>query len=106
MKHLLVPEWLHNPQHLPALIERRGLLPLVADLLILVANSKKGEMILFAPASEDQRNGGDAWVETPISVGENRLERIRHQYPCWVWAYRDATLQLGFVHGLKKCLVE
>jgi hypothetical protein len=29
-----------------------------------------GEMILFALASEDQRNGGDAWVETPTSVGK------------------------------------
>jgi hypothetical protein len=22
----------------------------------------------------------------PTSVGESRLERIRHQCPCWVWA--------------------
>jgi hypothetical protein len=65
-------------------------------MLILVANSKMGEMILFTPASEAQRNRVDSWVETPTSVGENRLERIRHQYQCWVWAYFNATaLQAG-----------
>ena len=60
---------------------------LVTRVLILVANSKMGEMILFTPASEAQRNRVDSWVETPTSVGENRLEQIRYQYPCWVGAY-------------------
>ena len=59
----------------------------VNPTLTLVANSKMGEMILCIPASEAQRNMVDPWVETPTSVGESRLERIRHQYPCWVWAY-------------------
>jgi hypothetical protein len=48
--------------------------------LILVANAKMGEMILFTPASEAQRHRVDSWVETPTSVGKSRLERIRHQY--------------------------
>src|SRR5262244_582894 len=46
-----------------------------------------GEMILCTPASEAQRNMVDPWAETPTSIGESRLERIRHQYQCWVWAY-------------------
>jgi hypothetical protein len=46
--------------------------------LTLVANSKMGEMILFTPASEDQRYKVDSCAETPTSVDESRLEQIRH----------------------------
>ena len=45
-----------------------------------------GEMILFTPASEDQRHKVDSCAETLTSVDESRLERIRHQCQCWVWA--------------------
>jgi hypothetical protein len=64
------------------LVRELGLIP----TLILVANSKMGEMILFTPASEDQRNRVDSCAETPSSVDESRLKRIRHQYQCWFWA--------------------
>jgi len=52
-----------------------GLIP----TLTLVANSKMGAMNLFTPASEEQRNRVNAYAETPTSVDESRLERIRHQ---------------------------
>src|SRR5215510_1129319 len=47
---------------------------------------KNGRNDPLHTALEDQRNGEtgvDSWVETPTSVGENRMERIRHQYRCW-----------------------
>jgi hypothetical protein len=65
-----------------------GLIP----TLTLVANSKMGAMILFTPASEDQRHKVDSCAETTTSVGKSRLERIRHQCQCWVWAF-NATPQ-------------
>ena len=68
--------------------------------LILVANSKKGEMILFTPTSEDQRNGVDSWAEMPTSVGESRLERIRHQYqPFFPLSAQADSPQKGFSGG-------
>ena len=47
---------------------------------ILVANSKMRVMILCTLASEGQSIRVDSYAETPDSVGESRMERIRHQY--------------------------
>ena len=45
-----------------------------------MANSKMRVMILFTLGSEDQSNRVDSYAETSDSVGESRVERIRHQY--------------------------
>jgi hypothetical protein len=71
---------------------RKTLLQGPNPTLTLVANSKMGAMILFTPASEDQRHKVDSCAETTTSVGKSRLERIRHQCQCWVWAF-NATPQ-------------
>jgi hypothetical protein len=63
-------------------MEQGGGVVRLKRVLTLVANSKMGEMILCTPASEAQRNMVDPWAETPTSIGESRLERIRHQYQC------------------------
>jgi hypothetical protein len=71
-------------------------LPLMTRSLTLVANSKMGAMNLFTPASEEQRNRVNACTETPTSVGESRLERIRHQCLRSFWANKIAVLSLSF----------
>jgi len=54
-----------------------------------VANSKMRVMILCTLGSEGQSIRVDASAETLDSVGESRVERIRHQYQCWVYPKKD-----------------
>ena len=70
---------------------------LVTRVLILVANAKMRIMILFTLGSEGQSNRVDSYAETPDSVGESRVERIRHQYQCWVWAYTRWKVAFGLI---------
>jgi hypothetical protein len=68
-------------------------------VLTLVANSKMGAMNLFTPASEEQRNRVNAYAETPTSVDESRLERIRHQcqHSCYQPQSSYISLQASWI---------
>src|SRR5262245_56789409 len=46
-----------------------------------------GEMTLSILTAEGQRNWVDTCTEKAAAVGDGRVERIRHQCQCWVWAY-------------------
>jgi hypothetical protein len=58
-------------------------LRLVTRMLILVANSKMGEMTRSILTAEGHRNWVDTCAEIAAAVGDRRVERIRHQCQCW-----------------------